>query len=225
MTTAAEVRKLAQPLLERNPDLTIIGRFVFFKQVNHLLRGVYIDRRGDKLAFVPNWLVDCLFNPTKDKHVGSGFGEQIYPYPEDEWYINNPNMSEKLAVRLEEVALPKLNTLKTIEQFSNITYSFCGQLMALDKISLRKLYVDLALGKFDLADTALEIFSKQPEYRAKYFHSPEHYDEMMDVVRPMILAGDKAGIAAKLHEWEAYTVKQLKLEKYWQPSPFPIERE
>lgn len=51
MTTAAQIRKPAQPLLKRNPDLVIIGRFVIFKQVDHPLRGIYIDRRGDKLAF------------------------------------------------------------------------------------------------------------------------------------------------------------------------------
>jgi hypothetical protein len=223
MTTAAQIKKLAQPLLERNPDLAIVGRFVFFKQVDHLLRGIYVDRCGDKSAFRPAWTVDCLFNPTKDKYVGSGFGEQIYPAPANHWFINNPNMDKEFAISMEQVALPKLNTLKTIEQFSNITYHFCGQLMALDKISLRKFYVDLALGKFQQAEEAVEFFSKQPDYRSKYFHSPEHYDEIMNEVRPMIKANDKSAIATKLHEWEAYSVKQLKLEKYWQATPFPIE--
>ena len=37
--------------------------------------------------------------------------------------------------------------------------------------------------------------------------------------------GDRKPISAFLHECEAYTVKQLKLEKLWQPSPFPIELE
>ena len=221
MTTVVQIKKLVQPFLKRNPDMVIVGRFVFFKQVDHLFRGVYIDRYSYKEGFRPVWKVDYLFRPIKD--YSTGLGEQIYPALEDQWYIDIPNIDEKLADRMEEIALPKLNTYNTIEQFSNIRYSFCGQPLTLEQSPAYKLYVDLALGKFDLADRALDIFSKQPEYRAKYFHSPEHYDEMMNVVRPMIQAGDKAGIAAKLHEWEAYSVKQLKLEKYWQPSPFPIE--
>jgi hypothetical protein len=221
MVTATEIRKLAQPLLERNPDLAIIGRFVFFKQVGPLLRGIHIYRCGDKRAFVPNWRVDYLFRPINNNDLG--LGEEIYPAPEDQWYIDIPNIDKKFADRIEEAAVPRLNGIKTIEEFSNITYYFCGQLVALNRISLRKLYVDLALGKFQQAEEALEFFSKQPDYRTKYFHSPEHYDEMMNEVRPMIQANDKLAIATKLHELEAYSVKQLKLEKYWQPSPFPIE--
>ncbi len=222
MVTATEIRKLAQPFLRRNPGMVIVGRFVFFKQVGPLLRGIHIYRCGDKRAFVPNWRVDYLFRPINNNDLG--LGEEIYPAPEDQWYIDNQNIDEKFADRMEEMALPRLDAYQTIEQFSNITYHFCGQLISLNKISLRKFYVDLALGKFEEADEALDFFSKQPEYRAKYFHSPEHYDEVMNIVRPMVHANDKAGIAARLHEWEAYSVKQLKLEKFWQKTPFPIEQ-
>jgi hypothetical protein len=86
-------------------------------------------------------------------------------------------------------------------------------------------YIYLALGYLQAAVEILQQFSKQSEYWVKMTHTPEHFTELMDEVRPMVLAQDKAGIAAKLHEWEAYTVKQLKLEKYWQPTPFPIELE
>jgi hypothetical protein len=221
MTTAAKIKKLVQPFLQRNPNLNIVGRFVFFKQVDHLLRGIYVDRCGNKNRFDPKWAVDYLFRPIKEYSLG--LGEDIYPEPEDQWYINNPNIEEKFALRMEKIALPKLKTLETIEQFSNIKYHLCGQLMTLNKISSRKFYIDLALGKYKDAEKALEIFSMQSDYWFKDFHSPEHYDEVMNEVRPMVQAQNKAGIASKLHEWEAYTVKQLKLEKYWQPTPFPIE--
>jgi hypothetical protein len=97
MTTAAEIKKLVQPFLQRNPDLTIIGRFVFFKQVDHILRGIYVDRCGDKQAFRPIWKVDCLFRPIDAGGIGTGFGGRIYPAPEGHWYIDNPNMDKKFA--------------------------------------------------------------------------------------------------------------------------------
>ncbi len=73
------------------------------------------------------------------------------------------------------------------------------------------------------AGAILELFSRQSKYWSEMTHTPEHFNELMDVVRPLVHAQDRPAIAAKLHKWEAYSVKQLKLEKYWQPSPFPIE--
>jgi hypothetical protein len=125
---------------------------------------------------------------------------------------------------MEQEVLPRLKTLETIEQFSNISYNLSSfHKMTLKRRPERRFYVDLALGKLEDAEKAFVELSCHSEYRNKYFHSPEHYDEVMNIVRPMAQVQDKAGIAAKLHEWEAYSVKQLKLEKYWQPTPFPIE--
>ncbi len=221
MTTAAEIRKLVKPLLERNPDLVLVGRFVFYKQIGHLIRGIFVDRRSHKPSFYPVWTINLLFSPMKN--YDGGPCEDIYPEKGDKWLIDNENIDAKFADRMEKVALPKLQSFKTIEEFSNITYSFCGVILTLRQGSIRKFYIDLALGNFDAADKALELFTRQSECRTKYFYSPEHYDEIMDVVRPLVRAQDKPAIAALLHKWEAYSVKQLKLEKYWQKTPFPIE--
>ena len=34
---------------------------------------------------------------------------------------------------------------------------------------------------------------------------------------------DRAGLARLLHEWEAYTVKNFKIEHLWESIPFPLE--
>jgi hypothetical protein len=222
MTTSAQIKKLVQPLLERNPELVISGRFVFFRQVNHILRGIYVDRYSYKEGFRPVWTLSSLFRPTEQLSIS--IGEQIYPAPEDYWYINKPNIDEKFADRMEELALPRLEAYKTIEKFSNIKYNIMpNNTMTLERSPVRKIYVDLALGNFQEAENLFEMFSQHPDYWIKYFHTLQHYNEMINEVRPMVRAHDKAIIAAKLHEWEAYSVKQLKLEKYWHPSPFPIE--
>ena len=51
----------------------------------------------------------------------------------------------------------------------------------------------------------------------------EEYDCATKTIAPLVAARDRAGLAALLHEWEAYSVKLMKLEKLWQPSPFPLE--
>ena len=38
-----------------------------------------------------------------------------------------------------------------------------------------------------------------------------------------LAADDRRGLAQLLHEWEAITVKNLKLEHLWEPTPFPLE--
>ena len=40
---------------------------------------------------------------------------------------------------------------------------------------------------------------------------------------PMIFARDRAAIATLLHELEWKTVKKLKIEKFWEKTPFPLE--
>ena len=44
MTTVAQVKQLVQPLLQRNPDLALVGRLVVVKSVHHILRGISIGR-------------------------------------------------------------------------------------------------------------------------------------------------------------------------------------
>jgi hypothetical protein len=38
-----------------------------------------------------------------------------------------------------------------------------------------------------------------------------------------LAANDRAGLAKLLHEWEALTVKNLRIEHLWQPTAFPLE--
>ena len=63
MTTIAQVKQAVQPLLQRNPDLALIGRLVIIKPVQHILCGINIDRSLDSLKFVPTWSVILLFEP------------------------------------------------------------------------------------------------------------------------------------------------------------------
>ncbi len=193
----------------------------FYKQVDHLLRGIYVDRCSNKLRFCPKWTINHLFKPM-DQH-SIAINEDIYPTPPDHWLVDNPSIDKKFANRIEEATLPQLRALQTIEAFSNISYGLGHNTLTLKLFPTRKIYVDLALGRFESAENIFEIFSKHPDYWSKSFFKEGHFNELMNVIRPMVHAQDRPAIAAKLHEWEAYSVNHLKLEKYWQPSPFPIE--
>jgi hypothetical protein len=66
MTTVAQVRQAVQPLLQRNPDLALVGRLIVLKPVQHMVRGIYIDRSLDPRLFVPTWSVLSLFEIRSD---------------------------------------------------------------------------------------------------------------------------------------------------------------
>jgi hypothetical protein len=55
----------------------------------------------------------------------------------------------------------------------------------------------------------------------------EHRFSMMDQERMayflMTLRKGKTEVLTLLHDWETFSVKSMKLEKYWEPQPFPCE--
>ena len=111
-----------------------------------------------------------------------------------------------------------------VEDFSKISYQLSSHnIFTLNDSPLRKIYVDLALGNFASAAKILEMFSKQPDYWKERMYTESEFNRLISELFQMVETENKPAIAALLHKWEAYSVKQLKLEKYWQKTPFPIE--
>jgi len=54
-----------------------------------------------------------------------------------------------------------------------------------------------------------------------WFSRPDHGKTRALVT--LLDAGDYAGIAALLHEWEAITARNFRVEHIWEPTPFPFE--
>ncbi len=221
MTSVVEVKKLLKPLTTKHQDLCVSGKLLAIKPVTHLARGIYIGRTSSADCFTPFVAVNCLFEPRATFKFN--YGEEIYPKKKGLWLFSREGVNEELADRIEDLALPRLHEVKTIEDF--LHYGLKGHFFAgtLEYAPLRKLYIYLALGYLQAAGEILQQFSKHPQHWAEMAHTSEHFTELMDVVRPLVYAQDKPAIAALLHKWEVYSVKQLKLEKYWQKTPFPIE--
>jgi hypothetical protein len=51
----------------------------------------------------------------------------------------------------------------------------------------------------------------------------EEYDRITKMLCPLVAANDRPGLARLLHEFEAGSAKDMKLDKIWEPTPFPIE--
>jgi hypothetical protein len=220
MTTVAQVKQAAQPLLQRNSDLALVGRLVVIRPVHHILRGIYIDRMSDPLIFRPIWAVVFLFEPRQS--FSFNWGERVYPCS-GLWKLGDPTMPNTMAEAIEQQALPLLRPIQSIDDFAGFTTKERFPYTPLNFYELRKVFVDVARGDLDAARSICEFLITD---RGKRKHLPrmqEEYDRITKILWPLVAANDRPGLARLLHEFEAGSAKDMKLDKIWEPTPFPIE--
>lgn len=216
MTTTAQVRAVLKPLLTRNPDLALIGRLVVVKPVRHLLRGVYIDRTSAANEFRPIWATVFLFEPDADFFFN--WGSRFYE-TRGVWDVNDPATQVDLCKAIEHEALPKLRPVETLDDF--IAYLDHPEFTRLEQHPWRAAILHAARGDFEAALAACARIEKSASYYARYL--TDEYNYAMRDLRPLLEAKDRIGLARLLHDWEAASARKLKLEQYWEPSPFPLE--
>src|SRR5262249_13918286 len=104
MITVSQVREVVQPLLQRNPDLELVGRLVVTKPLQHILRGIYVDRSLDRQLFVPSWAVMFLFEPSES--FSYNWGGRLYDRAHGAWDVTNSATSAVMCEEIEKEALP-----------------------------------------------------------------------------------------------------------------------
>lgn len=222
MTTAADVRKAVQPLLAGNPDLALVGRLVVIKPVQHILRGVYIDRRSIADLFVVRWAAIFLFEP-KDS-FSLNWGGEIYSPMQGVWRLGQPDLAENMKALIEREALAILRPVRGIAEFSD--YATAPRIGGpLQNFPLRQIVVEAALGHFEACDAILARLLDAPNDWSAWKAVRDDYERITQTLAPLIVARDRAGVAALLHSWESWSVKKLNLETLWERSPFPVEEE
>ena len=99
MTTASEVKKWVGPLLERRPDLVLVGRNLIIKPVRHVVRGIFFDASWDKNYCRPKWYVNKICN-----HYGESPG--FYFQYSGDFFLNrssDPDFIPDLISKIEAV--------------------------------------------------------------------------------------------------------------------------
>ena len=224
MTTAAQVKKIVQPLLARHTDLALVGRWIYVKPVHHFARAVLIDRMLNPEKFRPQWAVVHLFQARKSFPLN--WGEWLYnessPTP-GSWKITDANISQALIDQIERRALPQLRAIKTLDDY----LAFVSQHMFRHKLfdwPQCKVIVDVALGDLEAARSICK--KNLPRWsvdRPNYDEDDKAENRRLRDLCARLADDDRAGLARLLHEWEAYTVKNFKIEHLWEPTPFPLE--
>jgi hypothetical protein len=206
MTTIAQVKRLVRPLLQRNPDLALVRRWVVVKPVHHILRAISIGRSLDPKSFVPTWAANFLFQPNARLHFFWGTRMK------GTWDVDVPELDENLADAIEREALPTLRSLVTIDDFVRFTNGAW--------VEDHKPYVDGALGDLKAAQWMCDFLAG---LNGHFGIRQEECEDVFHGLCPLIARNDRPAIAKLVHQHEAASVKQLNLEKLWQPTPFPIE--
>jgi hypothetical protein len=220
MPTVAQIKKAVQPLLQRNPDLALINRLIVIKPVHHIQRGIFF-KPGEADRFIPVWTVNVLFAP-QVLGFDTIWARDVYAHPlRSGFYTYHPDVSEILCEQIERVALPLLRQVQTVDDFAafNTAERFPGQ--PLEGFKYIKVYVDIARGDLD---AALEICKyMRSKDKDNFSHLPRTYDVITNEFYPMLIANDRVGLARHLRNYELAEIKRRKLEKFWEPTPFPLE--
>jgi hypothetical protein len=220
MTTASQVKRAVQPLLQRNTDLALVGRLVVIKPVHHILRAISISRSLDANLFVPTWFVMLMFRPSDS--VTFNWGDRIYRPTPGRWDVTDPEASPLMCDEIERVALPILRKVQSIDDLVKFASRKRFKNYCLDLNEQKKIYVDVARGNLESAIHLCALLAKLAK-TASFDWEREESDKIAKTFEPLLATSDRTGLAQVLRDCEAYSAKKLKLEKLWEPAPFPLE--
>ena len=203
-TDPASLKRLLKPLLVIRPDLTLIGRRLVIRPVRHLLRGALIDRMSDKRQIRLWWFVKPLCQ-------GPGIGHGNYFY-DGAWRIDEPHFSEFLFDTLRSEIFMRAKQVCTLDDFIAELESLRLAKPMIGANIMTKIDALLMNGNIDHATMLLETFNSPHE---------THVNWKADRLAAISRGPDE--VYSLFRALEAEGVKSQKLQKIWEPTPFPGE--
>ena len=203
-TRPADLRRYLKPLLKARDDLVLIERYLVIRPVRHLLRGVFFDR-SERHSLDAVGRIRPLYLREGLRQFGNRFG----PIP---WRVDEPYFQALLETLLAQDAFERVGKVTTLSEFG-------AYLMVRDWVGSLD---DWALINTMLLAGERERAAEQIErVRDEYGSSDRSYREFSALLDHS--SRDVESFCAQYHAQEASAAKELKLEKIWEPSPFPIE--
>jgi hypothetical protein len=199
-TRPADIKRYLKPLLELRSDLVVVGRHLFIRPVRHFLRGALFVPTIDKYRFEIMGYVHPLYSA--DKY---GYDMRHVGVRTEVW---QPHFAAQLFEGLKTDVLDRWGPVTTLDGFATWNINTGGAYHETSTLCFA------LAGEWDHAAECAE--------RAEW----ELRDEKDKVeVRKLWeqLTTDVGAVCAKLHAREAENVKALKLERIWEPAPFPVE--
>jgi hypothetical protein len=213
MSRQSRTKRLLAPLAERNPDVVYVRDWMVVLPLQHVFRGFCLDMTSMKGVFRPVGSIrDLLFmqiSPGIDAFIDY---HRYRDGPDFYDELDEQAQSQILCRLIEEHTLPFLRSTDTLEAYYRLRTHALRPISSWPPMHFR---LELAMGHFEIARYLAR------RYRDDWFSRPD-YGTVHSLVG-LLDADDHAGIAALLHEWEAVTAKNFRIERVWEPTPFPFE--
>jgi hypothetical protein len=210
-TRPADIKRYLEPLLRQRDDLVLIGRMLVIRPVRHLVRGVFFGRRGHPHLFDITRSVDSPFLSRRGPYIDpvslggaprSRRGDEIYARP-----VWDPLFQTLLFDTLAEDVFEDVGALTTLDDFE--------RRLERDSATTGRVQTLVAMGQPERARQLVDEIERSQEDRTSW--------QQWATEQRAFLERDIASICAEFHTREAQGMKELKLERIWEPAPFPVE--
>lgn len=237
MTTAAQMKLLAQSFMGCHTEFVFHRRALVRLPVRHVLVSFEFDRSSlsEEIRTKCGASLICCPPPWS----GGGVGHTL---DRASGFRNRPNFVAEFTEELERAnreILVRFQTLQDVMDYPPIP--FPGSQM--DCITRSTLLA--TLGRFEEAARLLATWipgqrgwlkTNESIIRKHYRKGSKSWQRQqgshdriaehlahVEKLHDLLTAGDPGPIATLLHEWEAIGAKTRRIERYWEPSPFPFE--
>lgn len=244
MTSSVEIRRWTKDLVRQRSDVLLRRRSLVLAPVQHVHRSIFFYGSSDKTLPRPRWQLVLLFAPLNlpyatwsieipvGRSTESGFADRLL---------------EQFAAAIEL----ELKPVSSIEVFFERTRAYRPHdvvslqweltrnpghhacvLAALGRLREASAIAEEQIAPIPRLQTVLDegraLLARRPkngDAKFKVDWASHRLSALLELQRLAVLsrAGDRAGVAALLHEWERKKVRLREIEDIWQPTPFPLE--
>jgi hypothetical protein len=224
MSTTRQMKPVLKAIGAANDDVLVSGRDIIIRPLNHIITGILTDHFLDSDSFRAFYWNILLFEPSKISGFDGSFS--IRSPSGGAWSLKEQSAS--FVEMCTEKVLPQQRARNSIHVLRDHWRRLLTDGKRFQQANWKSdfAWASLAIGELD---DALPHLNEDQSWNAPY-----HVRAMLNAESPglgdrlaeqgnALGAKDRAALAAILHKWEEYTVTNLKLTKYWEPSPFPLE--
>jgi hypothetical protein len=196
----ADLRRHLRPLLGLRKDLALVGRALVATPIRHVVRGAFLDRSSDRYEVV-----------IRPYLVLPAHGPYSLTWLQDERVILRTwqeHFHELLIDTLAGLVFDSLDRIGTIADFAR---EAAHDPHGYTHDSRLAMMAHLLAGELDQAQTMLDS-GRSAGWRQQFV------DELSGMAER-----NGSELHAACHAREAESMRMLKLERFWEPTPFPAE--
>lgn len=239
MATLKQLREIFAPILVQHPDMVLRGRWLFRPSIENAIIGLYIGQTST--ASDSRMALSVIPLSRFDHPLALGFDEPF----EVERVIGAPALNRRVRAQEEGVTrifqdmfAPDYQTellrnfnakvpafFDAFRNFGDVATwvrRFCTPPDGRGSIDKFSSWIATMEGEFATGADRLQAFIDWMTPSWSAFGADSGHEER--VIRDVLRTGDRAHIAAFLHEMEERTIIHHRLQRFWRRTPFPFEK-